>query len=125
VWAIWVLIGLCGFVTAISQNSISESNGAWISLHITARLKIKNKFFFCKSLESVKLAQSGFIKYISVSMQPLHSGRFSYKRVDKNIFGAFFNFFWLKYYSKGPRHGSLEAILGRTKLSTKTKTGDG
>jgi hypothetical protein len=23
------------------------------------------------------------------------------------------------------RHGSLEAVLGRTKLSTKTKTGDG
>jgi hypothetical protein len=23
------------------------------------------------------------------------------------------------------QHGSLEAILGRTKLSTKTKTGDG
>ncbi len=31
----WVLIGLCGIVTAIAQSSITESNRAWILLHIT------------------------------------------------------------------------------------------
>jgi hypothetical protein len=35
VLCVWVLIGLCGIVTAIAQSSISESNRAWISLHIT------------------------------------------------------------------------------------------
>jgi hypothetical protein len=35
---VWVLIGLCGIVTAIAQSSISESNRAWISLHITPNI---------------------------------------------------------------------------------------
>ncbi len=54
-WTFCVWVGLCGIVTAISQSSISESNRAWISLHITQLMdnlfqflpKYPLKFKFC------------------------------------------------------------------------------
>jgi hypothetical protein len=64
---------------------------------IFTRLKIKKNFFF-KYPESVKLAQSGFIKYNSVSIQPLYA----------------------RYWTRGPTRTTSKWILPSTQNREKS-----
>jgi hypothetical protein len=60
----WVLIGLCGIATAIAQSSISESNRAWISLHITDQRFDQDKTFH--------IFLGSFNIFVSFSQQQFH-----------------------------------------------------